>query len=313
MSFEADFSVYTGIPHCLGTCSGTSALHLALKVAGVAHGDEVWCPTLTFIGGVSPVVFVGAKPVFVDCDDYLTIDVSLFTGRKPPKAIIATDLFGQSCDWEALRGYCDANNVILIADSAEAVGSFYKGRHSGYHADIAVYSFNNNKIITTLGGGMIASHNKDWVDRARFLSSQARENVGWYEHKEIGFNYRMNLYAANAGRKALKNIGRKVKRHRLDAKLYGNRFEIVPERPDSTGNRWMSVVKTDLLALRQENIDVRPMFKPMHMQPVFKGCETIGGERAEQAFRDYNCIPLLNIEQRKRLLDYSRQTNIMAA
>ncbi len=206
--FEAAFTQLTGIPHCVALSSGTAAIHLALRVLGVGPSDTVMASSLTFIGSVSPVLYQGATPIFIDADRASwTMDVNLLADaladakkkNKLPKAVIPTDLYGQSCDASAIKKLCDAYGVALVIDAAESVGATYNGHHAGYFGDVAAFSFNGNKIITTSGGGMLASHNKKIIDEARFLSQQARDPGAHYEHSTYGYNYRMSNISAAIG------------------------------------------------------------------------------------------------------------------
>ncbi len=314
-AFEQDFSALTGLSHAVAVSSGTAALHLALKALGIGRGDHVWVSDLTFIGGVSPILYEQAIPTFVDsCTEYATIDVKLLeqslaqAAREEtlPKAIIVTDIYGQCVDYDALRELCTRHEIFLIADAAEAVGSLYKNRHAGFDADIAIYSFNGNKIITSSGGGMIASHRAEWMARARHLATQARDPAAHYEHSEIGYNYRMSNVVAAIGRAQLEAIEERVAARRAvraryieELKLPGVSF--LPERANTRMNAWLTVMLLDeklrvapeaiRLALEKENIESRPVWKPMHMQPVFKNARFLGGDNAASFFRRGLCLP----------------------
>jgi dTDP-4-amino-4,6-dideoxygalactose transaminase len=316
-AFEQEFSARTGIPHCVALTSGTAAIHLALRGLGVGPGDTVLASSFTFIGSISPILYQGATPVFIDADAaHWTMDVNLLAQELAeskasgalPKAVIPTDLYGQSCDASDIRALCDEYGVALIIDAAESVGTSYGGKHAGYHAHAAAFSFNGNKIITTSGGGMLASHDKQLIDEARFLSQQARDRAPHYEHTTYGYNYRMSNIVAAIGRGQLEVLDERVARRRAIFEQY--RMELtglpgigfMPEAAYGTGNRWLSVITVNAeafgtdreairLALEAENIEARPAWKPMHMQPVFKDVRTVGGAVSARIFRDGLCLP----------------------
>ena len=316
-AFEKEFSAYTGIPHCVALSSGTAATHLALRHLGIGPGDEVVASTLTFIGSVTPVIFQGAAPVFVDCDEASwNMDPSLLEQAlaeaaergKLPKAVIPTDLYGQSCDLPRIRAICDRRGIPVICDSAEAMGAKIRGRHAGFDAWAAVVSFNGNKIITTSGGGMLASHDKALIDHARKLSQQARDLAPWYEHTEIGFNYRMSNILAAIGRGQLEVLEDRVRRRREIFDGYRARLgdlpgmAFMPEPAGGRSNRWLTVALIDPAvfgadthavreALEAENIEARPVWKPMHLQPVFKTARVVGGSISERLFAQGLCLP----------------------
>ncbi|MDJ0837710.1 MAG: aminotransferase class I/II-fold pyridoxal phosphate-dependent enzyme [Acidobacteriota bacterium] len=316
-AFEKEFAAYTGIAHCLALASGTAAIHLALKELGVGPGDEVVASTLTFIGSVSPATFLGASLVFVDCDrESWNMDPDLLaelleqrsTTGKLPKAVVVTDLYGQCADLDKILSICDPHGIPVIADAAEAAGATYKNRAAGKGAYAAVYSFNGNKIITTSGGGLLASEDQRLIDRARFLSTQAREPFPHYEHEEIGFNYRMSNIVAAIGRGQLQVLDDRVKRKREIFDLYRELLSdqpglsFMPEADYGRANRWLTVMLIDKetygadpetirLALEAHNIESRPVWKPMHLQPVFKNTPVVGGAVAEDLFARGLCLP----------------------
>ncbi|NDY74562.1 aminotransferase DegT [Desulfobacter hydrogenophilus] len=322
-AFEKEFSEYTGIRHCVALSSGTAAMHLALKELGVGPGDEVIGSTLTFVGSISPAVFLGADLVLVDCDrvswnmdpDLLARELEQAKERgQLPKAVVPTDLYGQCADYDRIFAVCERFGVPVVVDAAEAMGARYgrrPGLHAGKGAKAAVFSFNGNKIMTTSGGGMLASDDKALIDRARFLSQQAREPVPHYEHTEIGFNYRMSNVLAGIGRGQLAVLDDRVQRRREIFEYYRQALEDVsgiefmPEADYGTSNRWLTVIlitpelfsadrEAVRLALEAENIESRPVWKPMHLQPVFQNthpCRVVGGEVSEDLFTRGLCLP----------------------
>lgn len=315
--FEREFAEKVGIAHAVAVSSGTAAMHLAMRVLGVGAGDEVIASTLTFIGSVSPVVFQGTTPVFIDSDrmswnmdpNLLAEEIETCWKRgRMPKAVIPTDLYGQCADMDRIREICDPYGIPVISDSAEAIGSSYNGRGSGSAAKAAVYSFNGNKIVTTGGGGILASNDGEFIKRARFLSQQARDPAPHYEHSEIGYNYRMSNILAAIGRGQLRVLDERVKAKRIIFDYYQKvlgdlpGIEFMPEAPYGRSNRWLTVIlvtpenfgadREEIRAgLERENIESRPVWKPMHLQPVFKGCRIRGGGVSEDLFRRGLCLP----------------------
>lgn len=305
-AFENEFSRYTGISHCVAVSSGTAAMHLALSELGVGPGDEVLASTLTFIGSVSPVTFLGATPVFIDCNrtswnmDPVLLKAELercTAWGKLPKAVVPTDLYGQCCDYKTINEICSQYNVPVVIDAAEAMGAAYQHpgvksqksewKHAGWGANAAVFSFNGNKIMTTSGGGMLASDDERLIEQARFLSQQARDLFPHYEHSQIGYNYRMSNILAAIGRGQLRVIDERVRRKWEIFKYYKKALgdvpgvEFMPEADYGQSNRWLTVILVTpeefeadreeiRLALEEENIESRPVWKPMHMQPVFR-------------------------------------------
>lgn len=315
--FEEEFSSYTGIQHCLALSSGTAAMHLALRELGVEAGDLVISSTLTFMGSVSPATFLGATPVFVDSDDESwNMDPALLAEElasqarsgRIPKVVIVTDLYGQCADLDAIKQVCASYEVPVVVDAAEAVGATYKGRHAGKGAAAAIFSFNGNKILNTSGGGMLASDDADLIAHARKLSQQAREPLPYYEHHEIGYNYRLSNILAAIGRGQLAWLDDRVNTKRRIFEAYQEALgslpgiAFMPECTTGRCNRWLSVMLIDAeefgatpeelrLALEAENIESRPVWKPMHLQPVFRGCQVRGGEVSERLFKQGLCLP----------------------
>ena len=315
--FEQGFCDYTGFHHAVAVSSGTAALHLGLRMLELKPGDSVMTSTLTFIAGVAPVSYVGAVPIFIDCDPVtLGLDVDLLAQALKdahragtlPKAIVPTDLFGQSSDLDPILALGEEYGVPVFCDSAEAVGAFYKGRHAGKGAWAAAFSFNGNKIITTSGGGILASDDAKVIERARYLSTQARQPFVHYEHTEAGYNYRLSNVSAAIGVGQLRYIEDRVTRRRAIFDGYSERLgnlpglTMMPEASYGRSTRWLTVVFIDKdafgaspedirLALESQNIEARPIWKPMHMQPVYADAPHIGGETAERLFTRGLCLP----------------------
>ncbi len=315
-AFEEELAALTGARSVLALSSGTAALHLALVVNGIGAGDEVACSSLTFAASANPIVYSGACPFFVDCDDTWLIDPSLLdeaiAARKREggrvRAVIAVDLYGRCCDYEAITAVCERHDVVLIQDAAESLGATYRGAPSGTQAPLAALSFNGNKIITTSGGGALAGSDEALVAHARKLSTQAREPVPHYEHTEIGFNYRLSNLLAAVGRAQLAALPERIAaRQRINARyreLLGDAPGIgfMPAATDGTSNCWLTCITVDpdsfgsdreqvRLALEVEDIEARPVWKPMHLQPVFAGFPIFGGEVSARLFERGLCLP----------------------
>jgi dTDP-4-amino-4,6-dideoxygalactose transaminase len=317
-AFEREFAERVGAPHAVAVSNGTAAMHLALDMLQVGPGDEVLASTLTFIGSVSPVTFLGATPVFIDSDrtswnmdpDLLAeeLDWRQKEGRPMPKAVIPTDLYGQCSDLDRITALCEPHGIPVIADAAEALGATYKGRSAGNGAKAAVFSFNGNKIITTSGGGMLVSGDKELIEGARKLSQQAREPLPHYEHTRIGYNYRMSNILAALGRGQLRVLDARVEKKREIFERYRKALaalpglEFMPEAGYGRSNRWLSVLlitpeafgadrEKVRLALEAVNIEARPVWKPMHRQPVFREARARGGRVAEDLFERGLCLP----------------------
>ncbi len=316
-AFERSFSELVGGLPCLALSSGTAAIHLGLKLLGVGAGDDVICSSLTFAASANPIVYEGARPVFVDSDraswnmdpDLLaeTLEERARRGRLP-KAVILVHLYGQSADLDRIETACRRYDVPIFEDAAEALGTHYRGEQVGTRSPLSVFSFNGNKIITTSGGGMLVARDRGWVEKARFWSTQSREPVAWYEHKEIGFNYRMSNVLAGIGRGQLEVLEERVAARRANASRYRSAFadlpgiELMPQASYGRHTNWLSVFLIDeeafgakrddlLAALAAEEIEARPVWKPLHVQPVFASCERIGGSVAEDLFARGICLP----------------------
>ncbi len=312
--FEAEMSARLGVPYALALSSGTAALHLALLVLGVGAGDRVWTSTLTFAATANAIAYVGATPVFLDSeraswnmDPGILVDELERAARanELPKAVIVVDLYGQCADLEPIAAACKRHGVWLVEDAAEALGATYRGKPAGSFGDLAVLSFNGNKIITTSGGGMLLGARKEWIDRARFLATQAREPVAHYEHREVGYNYRLSNLLAAVGRVQLADLERRVARRRAIREHYrttlGERpgWTFMPEASFGSSTFWLTCVtvgspaRRDALiaSLAAVDIEARPVWKPMHLQPVFAGARVFGGAVAADLFHTGLCLP----------------------
>jgi pyridoxal phosphate-dependent aminotransferase EpsN len=316
-AFQEEFAQRVGAPYALALSSGSAALHLALIELGVQPGDEVFVSTLTFSASVNPIRYLNAIPVFVDSDSISwNMDAALLAqalddrarvGRLP-KAVVVVHLYGQTADLDPIVAACDKHGVILVEDAAEALGAQYKGRSPGNFGQSGIYSFNGNKIITTSGGGMLVSGNRRLIDHALKLATQARDQAPHYEHSEIGYNYRMSNILAAIGRGQLRVLGDRVLARRKNFEYYAAALgdlpglEFAPEAPWGTHARWLTTCTIDpaafgatredvRLALEAENIEARPVWKPMHTQPVFSQFERVGGGTAERLFQNGLCLP----------------------
>jgi pyridoxal phosphate-dependent aminotransferase EpsN len=316
-AFEREFAAAVGSPHAAAVGSGTAALHLALRLAGVAAGDRVLVSTLTFIASASPVVYLGGTPFFVDSerrswnmDPELLAEVLESDARRGrlPKAVVLVHLYGQSADTEPILEACRRFGVTLIEDAAEALGSTYHGRAPGTLGAFGVFSFNGNKIITTSGGGMLVSPDGDQVAHARKLASQAREPVPHYEHVEVGYNYRLSNLLAALGRAQLMQLEERVRARRRVFAYYEQALadlpglDLIPEAPWGRSSRWLTCLTVDpsefgadrdalIAALAEERIEARPVWKPMHQQPVFANLGVAGGSVADDLFARGVCLP----------------------
>ena len=315
--FEEEFAACIGTSHAAALSSGTAALHLALRLLGVKAGDEVLCSTFTFSASANPIAYEGATPVFIDSENTSwnmdpgllreELDACAARGRLP-RAVIVVDLYGQSADYDPILEACARYDVPVIQDSAEALGATYKGRRVGTQGRCAVFSFNGNKIITTSGGGMLVSEDGQLVERARFLATQARDPAPHYQHSAIGFNYRMSNVLAGIGRGQLRVLPERVAARRANFHAYRAilggvpGIEFMPVSPHGEPNHWLTCITIDparfgatredvRLALEAHNIEARPVWKPLHMQPVFAHCRVRGGAVSEAAFERGLCLP----------------------
>lgn len=322
-AFEKEFGVVVGSPHAAALSSGTAALHLALRLLGLKHGEEVFTSTLTFSASVNPIIYEGARPVFIDSErtswnmDPARLDEALTDRARKgclPRAVILVHLYGQSADIGSVAALCERHGVTLIEDAAEALGSEYWSKKGaipicpGTVGRMGIYSFNGNKIITTSGGGMLVSTEVALIEKARFLATQARDPAPHYQHSEIGYNYRMSNVLAAIGRGQLRVLPKRVDARRAVCAFYQKAFadlpgiEFMPEAPWGRCTRWLTCVLIDpmkfgadreavRLALFADNIEARPIWKPMHRQPVFAGYECFGGEVADDIFARGLCLP----------------------
>jgi len=316
-AFEAELAAYTQAGFCAALGSGTSAIHLALIILGVEAGDEGICSTFTFSASCNPIRYQGATPVFIDSEpDTWNMDPALLeegikdrmAKGKKPKAIIVVHLYGMPAKMREIMKISKTYDIPVIEDAAEGLGSTYFGAHLGTFSDMGVYSFNGNKIITTSGGGALVSKKQEWIDRAKFLATQARDPAPHYEHSRIGYNYRLSNVCAGIGRGQLEVLNDRVARRREIFEFYRTNlqsrpgFSFIPEKPGFFSNRWLTTLLIDAyksgfdrealrIALEKENIESRPLWKPMHLQPVFQSCPAYTSGVSERLFDTGLCLP----------------------
>ncbi|EOZ3614417.1 UDP-N-acetylbacillosamine transaminase [Campylobacter coli] len=327
--FEESVKDYAQCENALALNSATAALHLALRVAGVEQDDIVLASSFTFIASVAPICYLKAKPVFIDCDETFNIDIDLLKlaikeSEKKPKALILTHLYGNAAKMDEIVQICEKENIILIEDAAEALGSFYKGRALGTFGEFGAYSYNGNKIITTSGGGMLIGKDKQKIERARFYSTQARENCLHYEHLDYGYNYRLSNVLGAIGVAQMEVLEQRVLKKREIYEWYkeflGDSFVFLDELENSRSNRWLSTALIDfdknemnayqkcieisqkdlilhpkisklITDLQKEQIETRPLWKAMHTQEVFKGAKAYVNGNSEFFFKRGICLP----------------------
>lgn len=317
-AFEEALATYNDIPYCAALSSGTAAIHLALIILGVKAGDEVICSSFTFSGSCNPIAYQGAVPVFVDSErltwnmdpvllEEAIVDRHKKTGRKP-RAIIVVHLYGMPAQIETIMDIAHRHAIPVIEDAAEALGSTYRGKKLGTFGDMGIYSFNGNKIITTSGGGALVARNATWIQHAKFLSTQARDPAVHYEHSHIGFNYRLSNVCAGIGRGQMEILQTRIEQKRKIYETYREALENIPgigflPEPDGHfSNRWLTTILVDQqrsgfstedirLALEAKNIESRPLWKPMHLQPVFKNAPSYSAGVSEELFRTGLCLP----------------------
>jgi pyridoxal phosphate-dependent aminotransferase EpsN len=335
-AFERAFEARVGLP-AVALASGTAALHLALRLAGAGPGDEVFCSALTFVAAANAIVYQGGVPVFLDSDRATwNLDPDVLSralreraaANRLPKALVVVHIYGQSADMDPILQACAEYGVAVIEDAAEAVGTLYKGKPAGTLGAAGVYSFNGNKIVTTTGGGMLVSQNQAWVDKARFWSQQARDAALWYEHSELGYNYRMSNVLAGIGRGQLEVLDLRIQQRRAIAFRYRDAFadlpgvSLMPQAPYGLHTNWLSCFLIEerefgcsrdhlIGALDAANIESRPVWKPMHLQPLYAHSEHFGGAVAEDLFRRGICLPSsssLTDEQQLHVVNVVRKT-----
>ncbi|EAI0946491.1 UDP-N-acetylbacillosamine transaminase [Campylobacter coli] len=327
--FEESVKDYAQCENALALNSATAALHLALRVAGVEQDDIVLASSFTFIASVAPICYLKAKPVFIDCDETFNIDIDLLKlaikeSEKKPKALILTHLYGNAAKMDEIVQICEKENIILIEDAAEALGSFYKGRALGTFGEFGAYSYNGNKIITTSGGGVLIGKDKQKIERARFYSTQARENCLHYEHLDYGYNYRLSNVLGAIGVAQMEVLEQRVLKKREIYEWYkeflGDSFVFLDELENSRSNRWLSTALIDfdknemnayqkcieisqkdlilhpkisklITDLQKEQIETRPLWKAMHTQEVFKGAKAYINGNSELFFKKGICLP----------------------
>ncbi len=334
-AFEEEMSRRVEMPYALATSSGTAALHLCLKYLGVTRGDTVFCSTFTFAATCNPIVYEGAQPVFLDSDPIthnLSADAleralaDAQTAGKLPKAVICVDLYGRTADYDRIIPLCKQYNVPLLEDAAEALGAMYHGKPCGSFGDLSIVSFNGNKIITTSGGGMLFCRDEAAKKKMLFWATQSKEPVLHYEHKEIGYNYRLSNLCAAVGRGQLTILDEKLARRRANFESYRELLKdapvtFPPEIDDCAENHWLTIVYLDdsvsldseqvSLKLLERDIEARPAWKPMHCQPVYQGCKAYAHDPnapfvTERLFERGVCLPsgeALTQEDRRRVAE----------
>jgi dTDP-4-amino-4,6-dideoxygalactose transaminase len=336
-AFERELAAAVGAPAAAALSSGTAALHLALVLLGVGPGDEVLVSDLTFAASANVVRYVGAQPVFVDAEraswnldpDLLAEAIADRVRRKgrPPKAVIVVDLYGQCADYDRITAVCEPHGIPVVQDASESLGATYRGRPAGTQGLLAAFSFNGNKILTTSGGGMLVSARTDWISEARQLASQARDPAPHYQHSKIGYNYRLSNLLAAIGRGQLRALSDRVAARRRNFDAYRAAlgdlpgWSFMPEAPTGSCTRWLTCVTIDpraaavdrevvRQALERADIEARPLWKPMHMQPVFSECPVYGGAVGRHLFEEGLCLPsgsALGAADRGRVVDVVRE------
>ena len=334
--FEQELAKYVEINGAAAVSSGTAAIDLALNLLGVECDDIVFCSTLTFVASANPILYRGAKPVFIDSEwDTWNMSPQALARAfedaqaegKLPKAVIIVNLYGQSAKMNELLAICESYGVPVVEDAAESLGSTYKGKKSGTFGQFGIFSFNGNKIITTSGGGMLVSNDVEALKRARFLATQARDAAKHYQHSVVGYNYRMSNVVAGIGRGQLKVLDQRIEQKRAIFERYADAFSdidglhMMPELEGTFSNRWLSTMTLDpekikvtpyelIDLLDAANIEARPVWKPLHLQPLFDGCEFFSHSKdeivSEQLFKTGICLPSdskMTIEEQQCVID----------
>ena len=308
--FENELAIYVGAGYAAALSSGTAAIHLALKAVGVGAGDIVFCSSLTFSATANPIIYQNAKPVFID-SDFETWNMNpaalkkAFRKYPAVKAVLVAHIYGLSANIDEILEICDKHHVPVIGDAAESLGTKYKGKYTGTFGELGVYSFNGNKIITTSGGGMLVSNDKEKIDKARFWATQSKDKAPYYQHSELGYNYRLSNIVAGIGRGQLKVLGKRIEKKKEIFEFYKNELnclegvEMMPVNEWNEPNFWLTCIylngkirpKNIIDSLNAENIESRLIWKPMHMQPFYADCDYIGGNVSEKIFENGLCLP----------------------
>ncbi len=309
--FEKELADKVGVKHAAALSSGTAAIHMALKSVGVGQGDIVFCPTLTFSATANPIIYQNAMPVFIDSDyetwniDPIALKMAFEKYGDRVKAVLVVHLYGLSANMDKIMDICEKFNVPIIEDAAESLGTFYKGKHTGTFGKFGIFSFNGNKIITTSGGGMLVSDDEEKIKKVRFWSTQSRDQARHYQHSELGFNYRMSNIVAGIGRGQLKVLDQRITKKKYIFEYYKRELgylegvNFMPINEWNEPNYWLSVITLSgkvrpidvMVKLEEENIESRPLWKPMHMQPFFEKYDYIGGDVSEKLFENGVCLP----------------------
>jgi pyridoxal phosphate-dependent aminotransferase EpsN len=335
-AFERELAEYVGAKGAAAVSSGTAAIHIALRLLDVQQGDKVFCSSLTFIASANPILYQGAEPVFIDSEpdtwnmSPVALERAMEEAKKEgklPKAVVVVNLYGQSAKMDEILAICNHYQVPVVEDAAESLGSTYKGKKSGTFGKFGIYSFNGNKIITTSGGGMLVSDDVEALQKARFLATQARDPAPHYQHSQMGYNYRMSNIVAGIGRAQLEVLDERVKARRAIFDRYVQALgdiegiQFMPELEGTMSNRWLTTLTIDqqtlgvtpmdiINALAEENIEARPVWKPLHLQPVFSGVKYYphqeGWSVSDELFANGICLPSgssMTVEEQNRVID----------